>query len=264
MTAPKKLVRGRFVTARPGFGFVKPDSGGEDIFVPARYAQEAMPGDEVAVSVIEKGKFGKPEGRVERIVKKGRTVLLGLYKERSGAPFLQPFDSLSQDDLPLKSRGRLHPKPGMIVEVDRAALTVTCVLGRPEDPGVDAQVVIRRYGLRPEFGGGPAEPRPSRTISHEALEERQDFRDWASVTIDGEKAQDFDDAVSIRLPVGLAPRRPHRRYLALCRPGSALDRGRSAGHKRLFPRPDPADAPRGSRTTSAACGPGCPGSPSPS
>jgi len=228
MAVPKKLVRGRFVTARPGFGFVTPDAGGEDIFVPARYAQEAMPGDEVAVSVVEKGKFGKPEGRVERILKKGRTVLLGIYKERAGAPFLQPFDSLSQDDLPLKSRGRLHPAPGMIVEADRATLTVTCVLGRPEDPGVDAQVVIRRYGLRSEFG--PATVREAAAfpddVPREALEGRRDFRDWASVTIDGEKAQDFDDAVSIRrLPAGGWLLGVHiadvSHYVA---PGSALDR----------------------------------------
>jgi len=227
MAVPKKLVRGRFVTARPGFGFVTPDAGGADIFVPARYAQEAMPGDEVAVSVVEKGKFGKPEGRVERILKKGRTVLLGIYKERAGAPFLQPFDSLSQDDLPLKSRGRLHPAPGMIVEADRATLTVTCVLGRPEDPGVDAQVVIRRYRLRSEFG--PAALREAAAfpddIPHEALEGRRDFRDWASVTIDGEKAQDFDDAVSIRrLPAGGWLLGVHiadvSHYVA---PGSALD-----------------------------------------
>jgi len=228
MAVPKKLVRGRFVTARPGFGFVTPDAGGADIFVPARYAQEAMPGDEVAVSVVEKGKFGKPEGRVERILKKGRTVLLGVYKERAGAPFLQPFDSLSQDDIPLKSRGRLHPAPGMIVEADRATLTVTCVLGRPEDPGVDAQVVIRRYRLRSEFG--PAALREAAAfpddVPQEALEGRRDFRDWASVTIDGEKAQDFDDAVSIRrLPAGGWLLGVHiadvSHYVA---PGSALDR----------------------------------------
>jgi ribonuclease R len=187
-----------------------------------------MPGDEVAVSVVEKGKFGKPEGRVERILKKGRTALLGIYKERAGAPFLQPFDSLSQDDLPLKSRGRLHPAAGMIVEADRATLTVTCVLGRPEDPGVDAQVVIRRYQLRSEFG--PAALREAAAcpddVPREALEGRRDFRDWVSVTIDGEKAQDFDDAVSIRrLPAGGWLLGVHiadvSHYVA---PGSALDR----------------------------------------
>jgi ribonuclease R len=228
MASPKKTVRGRFVTARPGFGFVTPATGGEDIFIPARYAQGAMPGDEVAVSVVEQGKFGKPEGRVERILAKGRTVILGIYKERSGAPFLQPFDSLEQDDLPLRSRGRLHPKPGMIVEVDRAALAVTAVLGRPEDPGVDAQVVIRRYGLRTGFGDAALEETAAFPdgVPPGALEGRRDLRDWASVTIDGEKAQDFDDAVSVRrLPAGGWLLGVHIADVSdYVRPGSALDR----------------------------------------
>jgi ribonuclease R len=194
------LVRGRFVTARPGFGFVTPEGGGADIFVPVRHALGAMPGDEVAVVVNERGKFGKPEGRVERIIRKGRTVLLGIFRERAGAPFLQPFDSLSQDDVPLKSRGRLHPAAGMIIEADRATLAVTRVFGRPEDPGVDAQVVICRYGLRSEFPEDALREAAAipADVPANALEGRRDLRDWPSVTIDGEKAQDFDDAVSIR------------------------------------------------------------------
>ena len=204
LAAKTGLVRGRFVTARPGFGFVTPEGGGGDIFVPARHAQGALPGDEVAVVVNERGKFGKPEGRIERILRKGRTALLGVYRERSGVPLLQPFDSPSQDDIPLKSRGRLKPAPGMIVEADRATLTVTRVFGRPEDPGVDAQVVIKRYGLRqafPEDVLREADAIPDLDPA-EARQDRRDFRDWPSVTIDGEKAQDFDDAVSIRRQAG--------------------------------------------------------------
>jgi ribonuclease R len=222
------IVRGRFVTARPGFGFVTPEGGGVDVFVPARHAQGAMPGDEVAVVVNERGKFGKPEGRVERILRKTRTVLLGIYRERGGAPFLQPFDSLSQDDIPLKSRGRLKPVPGMIVEADRATLAVVGVFGKPEDPGVDARVVVKRYGLRSEFPEDAvreAEAIPAEVPS-DALEERRDLRDWLSVTIDGEKAQDFDDAVSVKpLPNGGWLLGVHIADVShYVRPGSPLDR----------------------------------------
>jgi ribonuclease R len=194
------IVRGRFVTARPGFGFVTPDGGGEDIFVPARYAHGALPGDEVSVVVNAQGKFGKAEGRIERILKRERARLLGVYIERGGAPYLQPFDSPSLDDIPLKSRSKLKPEPGMIVGADRTTLALTRVFGRPDDPGVDARVVIERYGLRSEF------PEDVRREADEisdfdvapVREDRRDLRDWPTVTIDGEKAQDFDDAVSIR------------------------------------------------------------------
>jgi ribonuclease R len=221
------VVRGRLVTARPGFGFVTPEGGGADIFIPARHAHGALPGDEVTVVVHEQGKFGKPEGRIERILKKKQAGLLGVYIERSGAPYLQPFDSPSVDDILLKSRSRLKPEPGMIVGVDRQTLALTRVFGHPDDPGVDARVVIERYGLRSDFPEdvlGEAEGIPELDPAAE-LEGRRDFRDWPTVTIDGEKAQDFDDAVSIRalddgwlLGVHIAD------VSHYVRPGSPLDR----------------------------------------
>ncbi|HSA95488.1 MAG TPA: ribonuclease R [Acidobacteriota bacterium] len=222
------VVRGRFVTARPGFGFVTPEGGGPDIFVPARHAHGALPGDEVAVVVHEEGKFGKPEGRIERILKKQHAGLLGVYIERSGAPYLQPFDSPSVDDIPIKRRPKLRPEPGMIVEVDRATLALTRVFGRPDDPGVDARVVVERYGLRSEFPEDvrqEAERIPGLDPAA-ALDGRRDFRDWPTVTIDGEKAQDFDDAVSIReIPAGGWLLGVHIADVSYyVKPGSPLDR----------------------------------------
>jgi ribonuclease R len=222
------LVRGRFVTSRRGFGFVAPAGGGPDIFVPARFAEGVLQGDEVEVLAKDSGRPGKPEGRIVRVLGRERTTMIGIYKERAGAPFIQAFDSPSPEDIALRSRGRLAPEPGMIVEADRKTLAVSRIYGRPDDPGVDTQVVIRRYGLAPRFADDTLEEAaaiPAR-LSPSDLLGRRDFREWPTVTIDGEKAQDFDDAVSIRRLAG-------GRFLLgvhiadvshYVKPGTALDR----------------------------------------
>ena len=226
--SPKSgLVRGRFVTSRPGYGFVAPEGGGDDIFVPARFAPGVLVGDEVEVLVKETGRIGKPEGRVVRVVKRHRAAILGVYKERAGTPFVEAFDSPSPEEIALRSKGALAPRPGMIIEVDRKSLAVSRVFGRPEDPGVDTAVVIRRYGLAAEFPeaalreAGDVPP----SISQSDLEGRRDFRDWPTVTIDGETAQDFDDAVGIKtLPGGGFLLGVHIADVShYVRPGTALD-----------------------------------------
>jgi len=223
------LVRGTFETSGRGFGFVLPESGGgEDIFVPARFAQGALQGDVVEVLALERGRRGKPEGKVVRIVRKARKNILGLYGERFGHPVLRPFEAASSDEIPLRSRGGFFPAPGMVVAADRSALVLVEVLGRPEDPGVDTRVVIRKYGLAESFSAealAEAEEAAARPPAG-ALEGRVDYRGTTAFTIDGETARDFDDAVSLerlagggwRLGVHIAD------VSHYVRPGTALDR----------------------------------------
>ncbi len=223
------LVRGVFVTTRRGFGFVRrSEGGGEDIFVHARNAEGVIQGDEVEVLVTEKGKFGKPEGRIVRIAKRPRTTLIGIFVERSGAPFLQAFESPSPDDLPLRSKGGFRAKPGMVVEVDRKTMAVAKIFGMPDDPGVDTEVIIRRFGLAADFPEDALAEAGAcgLDVSGEALAGRRDFRDWPTVTIDGETAQDFDDAVSVRrLENGNTLLGVHIADVShYVRPGTALDR----------------------------------------
>ncbi len=230
------LVRGRFETGGRGFGFVVPESGeGEDVFIPARFAKGAMHGDTVEVLFRERGKRGKPEGQVVRVVRKEKKSIVGIYAERYGAPYLVPLDAPSREDLALVSRGSFFPAPGALIAADRGRLTITDVFGRPDDPGVDTEVVIRKYGLAVDFpeaalaeaeavaispadivSGPPCgyEPRSAsetasglpggadlRPVSGIASA-RVDYRGWTTFTIDGETAQDFDDAVSIRRAPG--------------------------------------------------------------
>ncbi len=200
LTSKRGLVQGRFVTTGRGFGFVIPADGGADVFVPARFASGVLHGDEVEVLVNEKGRFEKPEGKVVRVVRRARTALLGVYTERGGAPFIRAFDTPTQDELPLKHRPSRQLKPGMLIEADRDGLTVTKVFGFPDEPGVDARFVASRFGLDQAFPPAAlkeAAAMPA-AVSTRGLRGRADFRGWATVTIDGEKARDFDDAVSVR------------------------------------------------------------------
>ncbi len=200
LTPGSGIVRGVFSATRRGFGFVAPERGGEDIFIPARQAGPAIDGDRVEVQVKGRGRMGKPEGTIVRVIEKGRTDLLGVYKERYGMPVLAAFDVPSAEEIPLRPDAARKARPGMIVSMDRESHAVIEVLGYPDDEGVDARVVMRRRGL-------PAEFRPETLaeadavppgISEREIAGRVDYRDWPTVTIDGEKAQDFDDAVGIR------------------------------------------------------------------
>jgi ribonuclease R len=225
----RAVIRGEFLPSSRGFGFVRPEgTEGEDLFIPGRYALGALAGDVVEVIVKEKGKFGKPEGRVARILKKARQTLLGIYQERYGLPYIIPFDAASDEEVPLRSKGPLHPAPGMIIEVERDSLAVKSVLGYPDDPGVDTQVVIRRFSLATRFSPEASEEAAgiSERINAGDREGRKDYRRWAAVTIDGETAQDFDDAVSIRkLPSGRFLLGVHIADVShYVKPGSALDK----------------------------------------
>ncbi|TET68747.1 MAG: ribonuclease R [Candidatus Aminicenantes bacterium] len=200
--APRSnITRGRFIASLRGYGFVSPDEDSlEDIFIPARYSGGAQRGDVVEVLYREKGKKGKPEGKVVRILKKEKKSLIGLYREKGGQAFFLPLDSPFSVEIPITQSPSLSPQPGMIVEVERDNLSLKQILGLPDDQGVDTKVVFKRYNLASSFSKEAL--KEAEEVSAEvALKERNDrvdYRSWLTVTIDGENAQDFDDAVSIK------------------------------------------------------------------
>jgi ribonuclease R len=220
---------GVFSPAAGGYGFVAfKDAGREDLFIPPRYTAGALRGDTVEVLTTDKGRRGKPEGRVVRIVRKASTRRIGIYRERLGQPFFQPLDAPAKEDLPIASRGGLAPAQGMIVEVERDRMALARVLGDPDAPGVDVETVLRKYDLAADFPPDALEEAAA-ALDVRAPDDtlgREDFTGWPSVTIDGETAQDFDDAVSARdLGGGRVLVGVHIADVShYVRPGSALDR----------------------------------------
>jgi ribonuclease R len=224
-----QIVRGKFITSIRDFGFVRPEEEHrEDIFIPARYSGGALLGDTVEVLFKERGRKGKPEGRIFRILDKKQKRVYGLYRERMGQPFVLPFDSPSAEEILLEEAAGHGLEEGMVLAFDRESHRLERVLGKPENPGVDTQVVIHRFNLKTAFSQeAEAESEGvSSTIPDSALKERVDYRGWKTVTIDGEKAQDFDDAVSVRkLSDGRFQLGVHIADVAFyIQPGSALDR----------------------------------------
>jgi ribonuclease R len=235
------ITHGRFTSSPRGFGFVIPeDEHLEDIFVPAQFAGGAFHGDFVEVHYKEKGKKGKPEGRVVRILRKGKQSLFGLCRVQSGQAFFLAFGAASPQEIPIHCAGHPTPKSGEVVRVHRETLCLEEILGGLDDPGVDTRIIIEKYNLENTFSEEALEEAkmiPSR-VTPQHKKGRVDHTGWRTFTIDGDNAQDFDDAVSIKLL-------SNRNYLLgvhiadvaeYVRPGTALDRdARNRGTSVYFP-----------------------------
>jgi ribonuclease R len=225
----KQLIKGEVVDVRRGYAWVRPETAAaQDIFIPARYAGGALLGDRVEVVCEERNEEERPEGKILRIIQRKRDLLIGMYKEYWGRSFFLPYESPLPEELPLLVPGDIQVSSGQIIEVDRKTRVLKRVLGGLDDPGVDVEVLVRKYTLRSRFPAEAleeAERLPAADSSPE-MAGRKDFRAWKTVTIDGEDARDFDDAVSIDRTAG-------NRFLLgvhiadvshYVHPGSALDR----------------------------------------
>lgn len=213
LASPKDLqmATGTFIGHARGFGFVTPDAGGEDIFIPASETMGAMQKDRVLYKMLHKAEKGKKaDGVIVRILERGQQRIVGTFEAGSkGYGFVVADDKKIAKDIFISRENTKGAVTGhkVVVEItdygeDRRNPEgkVIEILGHINDPGVDILSVIRRYELAVEF---PEEVYAE--IEHLGAEVaeadkkgREDLRDLLTITIDGADAKDLDDAVSLK------------------------------------------------------------------
>ncbi len=231
------LIRGRVQGHKDGFGFVVPAEGGDDLYLSFKQMRRVFDGDEVLVRETGRDFKGRREGSIVEVLSHNTHQVVGRFFSESGIYFVRPDNARLSHDLliapeaigkarrgqfvvaeVLQQPGRNNPPAGRILEV----------LGDHMAPGMEIDVAIRSHGL-PHLWPSDVQAE-ARALSTEVAEadkqQRVDLRKLPFVTIDGEDARDFDDAVFCetkksggwRLYVAIAD---VSHYVKL---GSALDR----------------------------------------
>jgi ribonuclease R len=212
------LVAGRLTVRPEGFGFVLADEG-EDLFVPRSGMHGAMDGDTVlareersrATSAAGRGRqraAQRRSGVVVKVLDRARERVVGRFETQEGRGAVVPYDPKVDAVVRIAEGGRGGAREGEIVEVHLTAFpdarrvahgVVEERLGFLGEPGVDIEIVLRSHRLPPRFPEPVVEEaeRYPEEVRREDLAGRRDFREHGIVTIDGETAKDFDDAVEV-------------------------------------------------------------------
>ena len=201
-----QLVVGTVSGHRDGHGFVLPDDRSAPVFLPPRQMQETMHGDRVAVRVSGQDNRGRPQGALVEVLERNTREIVGRLYDESGISFVVP-DNPRIGHRVLVPRGHLGgARAGQVVLVKlieqpsrtaQALGHVTRVLGEHAAPGMETEIAIHSHGLPFEFPREAVAEADAfgRTVSAAAKRGREDLRELPLVTIDGEDARDFDDAV---------------------------------------------------------------------
>ena len=200
------LIVGIVSAHRDGYGFVMPEDRSTPIYLAPRQMLEVIHGDRVTVRLSGKDSRGRPEGSIVKVIERGTSEIVGRLRDESGISFVVP-DNPRIGHRVLVPRDRLEEaKPGQVVLVklieqpSRTAQPlghVTRVLGEHAAPGMETEIAIHSHGLPFEFPDEAIKEaeRFGAAVSAAAKRGREDIRDLPLVTIDGEDARDFDDAV---------------------------------------------------------------------
>ncbi|MGD0131671.1 MAG: VacB/RNase II family 3'-5' exoribonuclease [Bryobacteraceae bacterium] len=251
---------GRLNMHRDGYGFLIPDHPIEglrgDVYIPRESAQAAMHGDRVVVRIARIERDGRADGEIVKVLRRAHQTVVGEFRIRKRGNFVAPHDERIRQWIQIPvgmetpatvlSRDRVGVTPvevkspedldGMIVNVEilefpedggQALGRVIEILGRPDDFGVDVEIMIRKHHIPHHFPGEVLEQAQgfSNIIGQDEMAGRKDYRALDIVTIDGETARDFDDAVWVdRLPNGNYALQVHIADVGhYVKPGSPID-----------------------------------------
>jgi len=191
---------------RDGHGFVIRDDGQSDIFLPPNEMRAVLHKDRVRARIVRQDRRGRPEGRVVEIVERPAQPIIGRLLQESGVWIVAPEDKRYGQDILIPGGALALAKPGQVVVVElteppalfgQPVGRITEVLGEVDDPGMEIEIAVRKYGVPHEFSEdclAEAGALPDKVRAQDK-KQRIDLTDVPLVTIDGEDARDFDDAV---------------------------------------------------------------------
>ena len=197
---------GRVQGHRDGFGFLVPDDGGPDVFLSTREMRKIMHGDRVLIKQNGLDKRGKPEGTIVEVTQRINRQLVGRFLNERGIAVVVPEDQRIKRDILIGPADTLKAKPGQVVMVEiieqpsgytEPLGKIVQILGEIDDSGMEIEIAVRKFEVPHIFSEAAmaeAAALPSQVRSAD-LKNRIDLRDVPLVTIDGEDARDFDDAV---------------------------------------------------------------------
>ncbi len=244
------LIKGRVEGHPDGFGFVAPEEGGDDLFLSPKEMHRVLHGDRVLVRVAGFDRRGRREGKIVEVLEHVNQFVVGRYYVEGGLGFLIAENRRFNQDILVPAEFANGAKSGQVVTVElttqpgahnEAVGRVTEVLGSFTGPGMEIEIALRKHDLPhifPPEVETQASKLPKKVLAKD-LDAREDIRHLPLVTIDGETARDFDDAVYCE-PLG---RNGYRLIVAIAdvshyvKPGDALDtEGYNRGNSVYFPR----------------------------
>ncbi|MBS0327272.1 MAG: ribonuclease R [Proteobacteria bacterium] len=249
VAAKLDLVTGTVQGHPDGFGFLVPDIGGDDLFLPPSEMRKVLHGDRASAKAVGIDRRGRPEGEIVEVLQRANLRIVGRLHEERGVWFVEAENRRISQDLVVPPAERGDAARGQVVVAEileqpsaqrEAIARVVEVLGNATDPGIEIEIALRKHALPFEWSTAAARlaeklPDAVRPADHRG---RRDLTGLSLVTIDGENARDFDDAVYCE-PAG----RMYRLVVAIAdvshyvKDGDALDAdARERGTSVYFPR----------------------------